>query len=182
MAKILILYASHDGQTKKIADRLAAQALGGRRKVDLFDLEEATPSESLIEQADLIVVAAAIRYGNPLKSADAFLTVYTRSLLHKPLVLLSINLTARKPEKRTSETSVYLRKWIARHQLQPLFAEAIAGRLDYPSYGPFDRFMIRLIMKMTKGPTDPKAQIEFTDWHQVRAIADRLVTHVACDH
>ena len=27
--------------------------------------------------------------------------------------------------------------------------------------------MIRLIMWMTKGPTDPKTNIEFTDWDQV---------------
>ncbi len=27
--------------------------------------------------------------------------------------------------------------------------------------------MIRLIMWMTKGPTDPKTNIEFTNWNQV---------------
>ena len=42
-----------------------------------------------------------------------------------------------------------------------------AGKLDYPSYSFFDRQMIRLIMLMTKGPTDPKTIIEYTDWHKV---------------
>jgi menaquinone-dependent protoporphyrinogen oxidase len=42
-----------------------------------------------------------------------------------------------------------------------------AGKIDYPRYTPFDRFMIRLIMWMTQGPTDPAAVIDFTDWRQV---------------
>jgi menaquinone-dependent protoporphyrinogen oxidase len=42
-----------------------------------------------------------------------------------------------------------------------------AGKINYPSYGFMDRLMIRLIMWMTKGPTDPQAVVEFTDWKQV---------------
>jgi len=38
----------------------------------------------------------------------------------------------------------------------------------------FDRWMIRLIMWMTKGPTDPTAVIEFTDWAQVEAFGRRI--------
>jgi menaquinone-dependent protoporphyrinogen oxidase len=34
--------------------------------------------------------------------------------------------------------------------------------------------MIRLIMFITKGPTDPKAVIEFTDWQQVESFG-RLI-------
>jgi menaquinone-dependent protoporphyrinogen oxidase len=34
--------------------------------------------------------------------------------------------------------------------------------------------MIRLIMLMTNGPTDPKAVIEFTDWQQVEAFGQRV--------
>ena len=44
-----------------------------------------------------------------------------------------------------------------------------AGKLDYPRYGFIDRQMIRFIMLITKGPTDPKAVVEFTDWAQVEA-------------
>jgi menaquinone-dependent protoporphyrinogen oxidase len=49
-----------------------------------------------------------------------------------------------------------------------------AGKLDYPRDGFFDRFMIRLIMRMTQGPTDPTAVIDFTDWQQVEAFGQRL--------
>jgi len=33
-----------------------------------------------------------------------------------------------------------------------------------------------LIMKITKGPTDPKAVIDYTDWEDVKVYADHLLT------
>jgi menaquinone-dependent protoporphyrinogen oxidase len=34
--------------------------------------------------------------------------------------------------------------------------------------------MIRLIMWMTKGPTDPQTTIEFTDWDKVDAFGHKI--------
>lgn len=34
--------------------------------------------------------------------------------------------------------------------------------------------MIRMIMWITKGPTDPKTNIEFTDWCEVEAFAKEI--------
>jgi menaquinone-dependent protoporphyrinogen oxidase len=34
--------------------------------------------------------------------------------------------------------------------------------------------MIRFIMLITRGPTDPRAVIEFTDWNEVEAFGRRL--------
>ena len=46
--------------------------------------------------------------------------------------------------------------------------------LDYQKYGLFDRQMIRFIMWMTKGPTDPKTVIEYTNWEAVDRFADTI--------
>lgn len=34
--------------------------------------------------------------------------------------------------------------------------------------------MIRLIMKMTDGPTDPNTVIDYTDWEKVDKLADEV--------
>ena len=57
---------------------------------------------------------------------------------------------------------------------KPQLCAVFAGKLDYPRYGFFDRQMIRLIMWMTKGPTDPKAVVEFTDWAKVEAFGQAV--------
>jgi menaquinone-dependent protoporphyrinogen oxidase len=51
-----------------------------------------------------------------------------------------------------------------------------AGKVDYPKYTFWERLMIQLIMLMTKGPTDPKAIVEFTDWQQVENFG-----HLICE-
>ncbi len=50
-----------------------------------------------------------------------------------------------------------------------------AGSLDYQRYSFADRNIIRFIMWMTKGPTNPNTNAEFTDWNEV----DRFAEHVA---
>ena len=41
-------------------------------------------------------------------------------------------------------------------------------------YGWLDRLMVRFIMKLTGGPTDPKICVEFTSWQAVDRIASRI--------
>ena len=121
-----------------------------------------------------IVILSAIRYGKPLKPTEAFLRAHRDQFGRTPLAMLLVNLTARKPHKRHIENNVYLRKWVERHELRPNIAEGIAGKLDYPNYRWFDRMMIRLIMTLTKGPTDTTQTTEFTDWRQVNALVERI--------
>jgi menaquinone-dependent protoporphyrinogen oxidase len=50
-----------------------------------------------------------------------------------------------------------------------------AGALLYSKYGFVDKFMIRLIMKITGGETDTSKDIEYTDWHKVDDFALKII-------
>ncbi len=171
---VLICYASHDGHTRRIAERIAARVESRGTAVDLVDLSRRQPAAAEVEAAPAVAVIAAIRYGHHLPPARAFVQAQRDRLAQKPLAMISVNLTARKPEKRSVAGSVYLRKWVETPGLRPRIATAVAGKLDYPRYGWFDRMMIRLIMKITGGPTDPSVTVEFTDWDRVDALADEI--------
>jgi menaquinone-dependent protoporphyrinogen oxidase len=171
---VLFCYASHDGQTRRIARRIVARMETRGVAADLVDLAERQPDAAEVAAAPAVVVIAAIRYGHHLPPARAFVDAHRERLGQKPLAMVSVNLTARKPEKRTVAGSVYLRKWVETSGLRPEIATAVAGMLDYPRYGWFDRTMIRLIMKITGGPTDPKLTVEFTDWDLVDKLGDEI--------
>lgn len=47
----------------------------------------------------------------------------------------------------------------------------LAGKVDYPNWNFFERMMIRIIMKITDGPTDSSVAIDYTDYNDVRAYA-----------
>jgi menaquinone-dependent protoporphyrinogen oxidase len=104
----------------------------------------------------------------------SFIARHQALLETRPNAFFSVNIVARKPEKNQPDTNPYLVRFLRQISWKPKLLAVFAGRLDYPSYGAFDRFMIRLIMRLTHGPTDPKAVIEFTDWQQVDAFGRRV--------
>lgn len=170
MTALNVVYASHDGQAERIALRLATRLRQAGAAVTLARLDAAgTPPEGDAP----VVLVAAIRYGYHLKPARRFAARWGGRAA-PPLAVVSICLTARKPNRRSAADNPYLRKFLARFGLRPVASVAVAGKLDYPAYSWFDRAMIRLIMLMTGGPTDPTATVEYTDWQQVDAFADSL--------
>ena len=120
-----------------------------------------------------IVIGASIRYGHHQPIVAEFIGRHQALLESRPSAFFSVNIVARKPNKNTPETNPYCRKFLKSISWQPRLTAVFAGKLDYPSYGFVDRQMIRLIMLITKGPTDPKAVVEFTDWAQVEAFGPR---------
>ncbi len=49
-----------------------------------------------------------------------------------------------------------------------------AGKIEYPKYNFFDKYAIKFIMWITKGPTNTLETYEFTDWEKVKAFAENL--------
>ena len=166
-----LYYATRDGQSRRIAERIASRLAERGIPASPQSLAAALPAPQRLAEARLATVVAAVRYGRHLPEAERFLAIYQTLRAPPPLVFLSVNLTARKPGKDTAEGNVYLRKSIARHRLAPALALAIAGRLDYARYGWLDRQMIRFIMTLTGGPTDLGAAIEYTPWNRVDDVA-----------
>lgn len=123
---------------------------------------------------DQIVIGAAIRYGKHNRSVYRFIRNSLGYLQKTPSAFFSVNLVARKPAKQSPETNPYVRKFLGQIQWQPTLAAVFAGVLNYPIYSFLDKQMIRLIMRITKGPTALDSNIEFTDWDQVRAFASRI--------
>ncbi len=132
------------------------------------------PAASRARAGVFIVLVAAVRYGKHLPEVERFLNAYSALPSPPPIALAFVNLSARKPGKTTSSGNPYLRKTIARHRLAPAAAVAFAGRLDYRRYSWRDRQIIRFIMLLTGGPTDPDTCIEYTSWSAVDEFADQI--------
>ncbi|MDD5320538.1 MAG: menaquinone-dependent protoporphyrinogen IX dehydrogenase [Methylococcales bacterium] len=173
MSKILILYASTDGHTRKICDRLQQVIEQQGHQVTLVSVNDESRID--LQTFDKIVIGASIRYGKHSPKITDFINRNKLLLDSKPSAFFSVNIVARKPEKNQPDTNPYLRKFLKQIAWRPRELAAFAGKLEYPKYSFFDRLMIRLIMFITGGPTDPNAVIEFTDWQQVESFG-RLIS------
>lgn len=170
-----VYYATRDGQSRRIAERISLRLRESDIAAPLMDVAVTPLMPAELAAASVVVLVAAVRYGRHLPDADRFLTAYRSLASPPPLAFASVNLTARKPAKTTATSNPYLRKIIARHRLAPALAVAFAGKLDYRRYGWLDRQIIRFIMRLTRGPTSPDACIEYTSWPAV----DEFATHIA---
>lgn len=121
---------------------------------------------------DLIIIGASIRYGKHNKIVYEFINKNQELLESKENAFFSVNIVARKPNKNTPETNPYLLKFLKQISWKPKNLAVFGGKLDYQKYGVFDRQMIRFIMWLTKGDTDPKSVIEYTNWEEVDRFAN----------
>lgn len=167
--KTLILYSSHDGQTYKIARTLATH-LAYCCECDVLNL--CFVHDFNLQNYQRVVLGAAIRYNHFAIELDRFITQQFNWLHSIPSAFYSVNLTARKPDRRTPATNVYTRKFLAKTPWQPDLCAVFAGALCYPRYRWLDRMMIQLIMRMTGGETDLTKEVEYTNWQQVSIFAN----------
>lgn len=170
--KIAIVYASRDGQTEKISQRIQARLIAKAQPASLIAISDFSAKQ--LADFDFVVFGAPIRYGKHLPEMIAFLQQNQDKLAKKNSAFFSVNLTARKANRNTPQTSKYLKKLFATLSWQPTYLEVFAGKLNYPQYRFIDRHMIRFIMWITKGPTDKSTVIEYTSWEKVDHFADQL--------
>jgi menaquinone-dependent protoporphyrinogen oxidase len=172
MSSILLAYSTTDGHTGRICERLrqVIEQQGHSAKVVLLAQTDALDLASF----DAIVIGASIRYGKHQPEVAQFIDGHQALLERKPNAFFTVNIVARKPNKNRPDNNPYLIKFLRRISWKPKLLGVFAGKLDYPRYRFFDRLMIRFIMLITDGPTDPKAVIEFTDWQQVEAFGREL--------
>jgi len=169
--KSVIIYSTVDGQTLKICNKLKEQLEEQNQDVSLFSVDD---FKEEISNYDKIIIGASIRYGVHNKSIIEFINKNQTELDTKKTVFFSVNLVARKPEKNAPDTNPYVIKFFKNIDWKPTVVEVFAGNLDYQKYPFFDRIMIQFIMWMTKGPTDSKAKIEYTNWDRVKAFGKKI--------
>ncbi|MGI1988888.1 menaquinone-dependent protoporphyrinogen IX dehydrogenase [Shewanella glacialipiscicola] len=175
MIRVLVLYFTRGGHTAKIASAIADQLILRGVQVDLIDINSAAAKSINWSDYQAVALGACVLYGSYDKSVFQFIEQHARALDALPNSFFCVNVVARNPEKRIPENNKYLQKFITLSPWTPADLKIIAGKVDYPSWPWYDRWMIQLIMKMTKGPTDPKSVIDYTDWEDVKVYADHLL-------
>ncbi len=170
---VLLAYSTTDGHTVKICERIQFVMTALGQRVTLVSLAQADTLD--LNAFERIVIGASIRYGKHQPQVAAFIAKHQALLEGRPNAFFTVNIVARKPNKNRPENNPYLIKYLKTISWKPQLLEVFAGKLNYPIYGPLDRLMIRFIMLITSGPTDPKTVIEFTDWSRVEAFA-----HAVC--
>lgn len=169
MKKKLILYSTTDGQTLKICERIKTIVSS---EIDIVSLDNIKSIKLYLY--DLIILGASIRYGKHKPEVYNFVLNNKEVLESKKTAFFSVNAVARKENKNTPESNPYILKFLKQTNWKPDYVEVFAGKINYPKYNLIDKYIIRFIMWITKGPTNIKNVYEFTDWAKVDHFASKF--------
>ena len=177
MARILILFASFDGQTGRIAARIRTVLRTAGHAVTLRSAD-APEAGGRIEDHDAVIVGAAIRYGRHARSLERLVRERARAIAGRPNAFFSVCRSAGGPGAKPAEASRYVEEFRARTGWEPRVTASFAGALLYRKYNPFIRFMMRLIVGAAGGDIDTSRDYEYTDWLAVDRFASAFAARL----
>lgn len=174
MANVLLVYATQEGQTGKIARRLAETLRAEGHAVELFDAAHG-PAPRELERFQLIVVGGPIHAQGYPRSIIRFVRTHRALLDRVPSAFFSVGLAlaSRTSDGRAQSLEV-VERFVENTGWRPRRIELIAGALQYSKYNFLVRSVMRRITAKEGGDTDTSRDYEYTDWPAVDRFAVEL--------
>jgi menaquinone-dependent protoporphyrinogen oxidase len=180
MCEVPVLYATSEGQTRRIAEGIAERLCqdGVDAKAILIGSKEA--DEVDWDHIRGVCIGASLHAGRHQASAVAFARRHRKPLSARPSLFFSVSLAA--ASKNPSEVADARRiadGFATATGWQPQRIACVAGRLAYTQYGWLTRWFMRRIAVKEGESGDTSRDYEYTDWNQVVTLADDLLHDIA---
>ncbi|MGA1208260.1 MAG: flavodoxin domain-containing protein [Gemmobacter sp.] len=161
--KILIAYATTDGQTRKIARFVADRIADLGHGVELLAAADAEGLEPA--RFDGAILAGSLHAGGFQKSLAAFARAQAEALGAMPTLFLAVSLSAAGNDP---EDWAGLRACLATFEAEtgwhPGETLHVAGAFRFSEYDFFRAWAMRRIAEKKGEAVDPHADKEYTDW------------------
>ncbi len=177
MPRILILYATREGHTTRIAARVAQVLRDAGHEVEARRAD-GLPSQPGIAAYDAVIVGASIHYGAHPRALRSLMRRHSLVLAERPTAFFSVSLSGGGPGAKPAAAQRYLEKFLRQTGWRPALTASFAGALQYSKYGPFKRRLMRMIVGMAGGDTDMSRDYEYTDWAAVDRFAESFASRV----
>jgi menaquinone-dependent protoporphyrinogen oxidase len=165
MAKLLIVYGTGEGHTRKVAERIAACA---RDHGHLAYVHDAALRPPLEPGCGAVIVAASVHQARHQPWVAAFAWEHRDALRRLPTAFFSVSMTAAFPgESHRAEAMRYVHEFVRETGWRPGRVHLVAGALLYTRYDFLKRTVARLIAREHNAATDTSRDVEYTDWAQL---------------
>lgn len=172
--KVLILYGTTEGQTRKIAEFVAKhlRAIG-----DVVTLIDATGDTTLVDlrQHDAAIVAASLHAGQYQTSVAHFVRANHAWLNKMPSAFISVSLSAAGSDpddlKGIAECA---ERFKAETGWTTSEVHQVAGAFRFTEYDFFKRWVLKLIAWEKNVKVEPGKDVELTNWEALAVTVDAL--------
>ena len=166
MARVLILYATTEGHTARVAERMAQRLREQGHAVEALRAEQGAAQPHL-EPYDGVIVGASVHYGRHPGHLRALLRKHLAALGARRSAFFSVSLSAGGPGAKPLAARRYVETFLRQVGWQPQQSAAFGGALQYSKYGAFKRLLMILFVSLAGGDTDTSRDYEYTDWDAV---------------
>jgi menaquinone-dependent protoporphyrinogen oxidase len=181
--KIAILYATREGQTRRIAEYLAGAFHARDVPADVFNLKQAGDPD--LESYDALVVAGSVHLGKHEPELVKFVKHHRDELQAIPSAFISVSMSqagiesvdrsAEQREAAKREIETVLERFYRATAWRPRWVLPVAGALLYTKYNFLVRFVMKQISKAAGSSTDTKHDHEYTDWAGLERFSARII-------
>jgi menaquinone-dependent protoporphyrinogen oxidase len=168
---ILLVFHTVEGQTARIADRLASVLRAAGDRVDLAAIVEA-PAPDAYDAYDAVIAGGSIHAVHHSRQLIHYLKEHASALNAMPTALFQVSLTSANPdEEHTATAQGFVHELMGKTDFEPEIVALFAGALVYTQHGWIKRRVMRAIVKREAGDTDMSHDYEYTDWNAVEQFA-----------
>ena len=173
--EVPVFFATSEGQTRRIAERLAVVLHD--HGFDSRAIDVAGPDAACVDWTKVhgAVVGASLHAGRHQKAADTFVRAHVSDLNGVASAFFSVSLSAASKNQKEVDAAANLAKaFPATRGWTPLTVASVAGKLAYREYGFFIRWVMKQIARKEGAPTDTSRDYELTNWTQVEQLAGEI--------
>ncbi|HKL28803.1 MAG TPA: flavodoxin domain-containing protein [Natrialbaceae archaeon] len=174
MSRVLVYYGTTEGQTEKVATRIADVLRGREFEVDLLHGKD-VPDGFTLEGYDGTVVGASVHVGKHQDYVVEFVNRHRSALAELPSAFFSVSLTASVEDEAEREVAEdVVEAFLVDTGWHPNLTAAVPGAVQYSKYGLIKRFVMKRISKRAGKDTDTSRDHEYTDWEDVEDFAESI--------
>jgi menaquinone-dependent protoporphyrinogen oxidase len=175
--KLLIVYGTVEGQTRKICDKLKNEAkLNGHT----VSINNSTGPNLSPFGFDAVIIASSIHNDKFQAPVERYVGDYSKVLNNMVGAFMTVSLTAVNDEPEGwAELEEITKGFLSRTSWHPTIIEHVAGAIRYSEFNFFKKYIARNVADKKNAQTNTSEDHEYTDWGQVKRILTKVEKEVA---
>ncbi len=175
MARILVVYGTTEGHTRKVALRIGQIARGHGHGVDVIDATLHPSPDGF----DAVIVAASVHQLRHQSSVIHFAAEHRHRLNELPTAFFSVSLSAALADPHHQvEAREVAAQLLAETRWHPETVKLVAGALLYSKYDFLKRLLMQMIARQDGRDTDTSRDWEYTDWPRLQRDVEEFLARV----
>lgn len=173
--RAVVIYSTCEGQTQRIAQRIAETMTGNGVPSDTFDVTRHDVSELAVESYQAVVLGSSLHCGEHDPRIAWCMRQHAEWLRRVPTAFFSISLGIISSNCRDRKKAEWLAgEFLRQNGFNPSRRACFAGALRYSKYGWLKKQMMHSIAERSGSPTQTDRDYEYTDWDAVRVFASEF--------